>query len=63
MDWKERKKQRKEYYEHFILGWKQQSCSACSGSGYYDDTNSPKCGVCNGTGKDWYKAKSNNKVK
>ena len=26
-------------------------CSACGGSGYYDNTGSPKCGSCNGTGR------------
>lgn len=25
-------------------------CIACDGSGYYDNTNSPKCSSCNGTG-------------
>lgn len=25
-------------------------CAACSGSGYYDNTGSPPCGSCNGTG-------------
>lgn len=27
-------------------------CSACSGSGRYDHNGSPKCGACEGTGKD-----------
>ena len=27
------------------------TCTACSGSGYYDHNGSPKCGSCNGTGK------------
>lgn len=27
-------------------------CLACAGSGHYDDTGSPKCGACNGTGKE-----------
>ena len=26
-------------------------CVACSGSGRYDSTGSPKCSACNGTGK------------
>lgn len=26
-------------------------CYACNGSGYYDNTGSPKCGSCGGTGK------------
>ena len=35
-------------------------CSACSGSGYYDNTGSPPCGACDGTGytgssfEDWF---------
>jgi len=26
-------------------------CTACNGSGHYDNDGSPKCGSCNGTGK------------
>jgi DnaJ-class molecular chaperone len=26
-------------------------CISCNGSGYYDNTDSPKCSSCNGTGK------------
>jgi DnaJ-class molecular chaperone len=55
MDFKERKQERKEHYEQNVKGWKQRVCSACSGSGYYDSFNSPKCGACNGTGKERYK--------
>lgn len=29
-----------------------KKCVACNGSGYYDTTNSPTCGACNGTGKE-----------
>lgn len=25
-------------------------CGSCSGSGYYDNTGSPKCGACGGLG-------------
>jgi hypothetical protein len=28
-----------------------QACTACGGSGYYDNTGSPPCGSCNGTGE------------
>lgn len=28
----------------------QPACTACAGSGYYDDHGSPKCGACGGTG-------------
>ncbi|CNI59837.1 hypothetical protein [Yersinia bercovieri] len=27
-------------------------CSACNGSGYYDNDGSPYCGACGGTGKE-----------
>ncbi len=26
-------------------------CSACSGSGYYDHSGSPRCGSCRGSGE------------
>ena len=29
---------------------KLKKCGACSGSGYYDNTGSPKCGACHGLG-------------
>jgi hypothetical protein len=32
-------------------GVKKVTCAACSGSGYYDNNGSPKCGSCNGLGK------------
>ncbi len=54
MNFLDRKKARKEYYEQFIVGWRQRNCSACSGSGIYDHNGSPKCGACNGTGKERY---------
>jgi len=28
-----------------------ETCSACSGSGYYDHNGSPPCGACNGKGQ------------
>ena len=52
---KERKKQRSNYYFENIYGWKLRKCTACSGSGCYDHNGSPKCGVCCGTGKERYK--------
>lgn len=51
----ERKKQRTEYYEKFVKGWKQRKCCACNGSGRYDHNGSPSCGGCGGTGKELYK--------
>lgn len=47
----ERKKERTEYYEKYVKGWKLTICISCNGSGYYDHNGSPKCGACEGTGK------------
>jgi len=33
-------------------GKKLVTCTACSGSGRYDHNGSPKCGACDGTGKE-----------
>jgi hypothetical protein len=57
MNFKERKTYRKDYYLRFVYGWKLRPCTACSVSGYYDHKNSPKCGACDGTGKERYKSK------
>lgn len=53
-DWLKDKVARATYYFKYIYGWKQRPCSACGGSGRYDDNGSPKCDVCNGTGKETY---------
>lgn len=50
MDWKTRKEWRRREYER-RHGVKMIVCAACSGSGYYDNTNSPTCGACDGIGK------------
>lgn len=50
------KQHRKEYYLKYVYGWKLRRCTACSGSGVYDTNGSPKCGACNGTGKERYKS-------
>ena len=60
MNFHERKAERTKYYENYIAGWKLRVCTACSGSGYYDHNGSPKCGCCNGTGKERYKDLTNN---
>ena len=52
MGFRERKQRRAEYYEQHIKGKKQSICGCCNGSGYYDHSGSPKCGNCNGTGKE-----------
>lgn len=58
MNFHERKAQRTQYYEQYVKGWKLRPCIACNGSGYYDNCRSPKCGACNGTGKERYKEQS-----
>lgn len=47
----ERKKKRTEWFFKYVYKNKQVTCTACNGSGYYDNTNSPKCSSCEGTGK------------
>lgn len=51
MDWIARKKARKEHYQRFVMGKKFVTCTACNGSGHYDNDKSPPCACCNGTGK------------
>lgn len=49
-DYHKRKLERTErYYKN--NGQKLVTCTACNGSGRYDNTGSPKCNCCNGTGK------------
>ena len=55
MNFQERKQIRKEHFEKYVKGWKLRTCYACNGSGVYDSFNTPKCGSCNGTGKERYK--------
>ncbi|HDM8093431.1 TPA: hypothetical protein PXN44_004325 [Yersinia enterocolitica] len=50
----ERKKERADYYQRFVHGWKLRACSACNGTGHYDHDGSPRCGACDGTGKERY---------
>lgn len=49
-DYEQRKEQRRQEYLSG-LGKKMVVCIACNGSGRYDNTGSPKCWVCGGTGK------------
>lgn len=51
LTWKQYKKIRRDYYLKYIKGNKLIICSACNGSGQYDDSNNPKCSSCNGKGK------------
>ena len=46
----ERKEQRR-IENQATYGLKLVTCGACSGSGYYDNTGSPACGWCGGSGK------------
>ncbi len=55
MGFREDKQHRKEYYEKYIFGWKERPCTACNGSGWYDSVKHPKCGACDGIGKEKYK--------
>lgn len=43
----------REYLKN-SFGWKLRTCTACSGSGYYDHNGSPKCGSCEGSGRESY---------
>ena len=55
MNFHERKKARSEYYFKHIHGKKMIKCSACNGSGYYDELdlngNHIPCGACHRIGK------------
>lgn len=57
MNYQERKQARRDYFWRFVHGWKMRKCTACNGSGHYDSDGSPKCGGCDGTGKERYKPK------
>jgi len=56
MDFRERKAARTEYYFKYIYKKKLVTCTACNGSGYYDNTDrygrTPRCSSCEGTGKE-----------
>lgn len=54
-DFHSRKTARKDYFERFEKGWKTRKCTACAGSGRYDNHGSPPCGACDGTGKEKFK--------
>jgi len=56
-DYHRRKQERKEYYLKYVYKYRLRPCIACNGTGYYDNIGSPKCGCCNGTGKERYKYK------
>lgn len=45
-------KQMRKSIQEWKLQPKVKPCYACNGSGRYDVKGSPKCGSCNGTGKE-----------
>lgn len=49
------KANRAHAYFTWQYGWKQRDCTACNGSGRYDNDGSLKCGGCDGTGKEKYR--------
>lgn len=53
----ERKLDRSAKFWAYSYGWKQRPCTACNGSGRYDVNGSPKCGGCEGTGREAYKGR------
>ena len=55
MTFRERKEERKQFYNKYVHGHKLRTCCACAGSGRYDNFGSPKCSSCNGTGRERYK--------
>jgi DnaJ-class molecular chaperone len=44
-------KRQKEFIKQEAERNLSKPCVACNGTGYYDDTNSPNCTSCDGTGK------------
>lgn len=55
LTFKQRKELRTKNYFQNIHGWKLRNCSACNGSGIYDNNGTPPCAACDGTGKERYK--------
>lgn len=55
---KERKKERSEYYEQNVKGVRLNDCLECNGTGLYksgtETTSAQGCAKCNGFGKQWY---------
>ena len=62
MSWEEDKEDRKEYYLKHVYGWKQRPCTACNGSGWYDNCDkkgrATPCSSCEGNGREKYKPRS-----
>lgn len=49
MTWADRKRQRIEHFWRHKYRFQQRKCSACNGSGKYDDGRGRDCGGCDGT--------------
>ena len=58
MNFAQRKAQRTADYFDRRFKFKLRTCTACSGSGRYDNHGGKKCGCCNGTGKEEYRDKN-----
>lgn len=54
-EWLIDKANRANAYFSYQFGWRQRDCTACNGSGIYDNDGSPPCGGCDGTGKERFK--------
>lgn len=52
-----------DYFNNYVKGWKLRDCTACNGSGYYDNSGSPSCASCDGTGRERYKPEPKNETK
>jgi hypothetical protein len=52
---RERKAERTGYFLRFVFGWKLRVCTACNGSGHYDNDGSPACDECDGSGRARYR--------
>ena len=55
MNFRERKQRRIEHYYKYVYKFRLRRCIACNGSGTYDHNGAPKCGACNGTGRERYR--------
>jgi DnaJ-class molecular chaperone len=59
LSWKSDKVRRIKDYYQYTFKHKERDCCACNGSGWYDWSDPetgyhPKCGGCEGTGKETY---------
>lgn len=52
--WWEAKLHRTRHFFRHVYGWRKRPCTACNGSGHYDNDGSPDCSGCDGTGVEMY---------